>query len=1133
MQESKLIKEKGIKQKEAKARKDAKKLLPKHSIFGKLFSSKDKSTSKLRVGEAIYTRGDKMVDETRKEILRLDPEAIKNPNDLLRRATVKVYTDMNRMIEKEMAMEVKPPPPAASLRNEDGSRYTKLHNPMSDVTLTTAEKLKMITNVSKPYELSKILLRPPIATQCHSRLQFWVPLLKDIPRDQLIAHLLYVAVAHYNLSFLNQMILSALPEIITIQHGGFIDQSLLCLTRTNKLLRGIQENIKDQILRWSLDFTCIFEQLLKATCNLQKQDGTIMSYEEAVMLLIHYTYNSHFNLWPTHCANGSAQFRDFAYIQESSHTIQTEKAINKMLTTERAESTLLHEKSELYYKIMIDAIQQSPNAPISMTDEVQRRAIYSQAMEHPINYHRMVAVNTGMIPNSATSIPMTYNQKLAELENMETEVGKEIYEIRAEIDLQTHDVMTQTSSIVHERIKMELDQNLRDAMNRRDDIITRRAKMIRENTMSPPIWQSSPRHGHNEGFTHQQQIPYAMSIPHSMQIDNSMTAYDPNRQEFATDTNQTVNRYGMQYPISSPANNQYQPTGIYPDLNINRYSVSADAKQSQQHQSLSPGHRAGVQDQLNQCLNEQQGVNEGLIQASDVTSSFEEINKPISSRPNEGKDVSQNTGSNVTTESESKPTNKQDTPPTKRRTRSDRTKIEEKANANLEAKLELAKDKKAAEEVSRKSKLVSTVKFRPVGTNDGVNQMNTVTEYTPDQMKRYRSRYQTYPVYKVGEDFRTWYAVLYTIVYRLHNNDKPSEGEMCEYLMEKLPTEIQTMIFNNPRIECDNLTEIQAFIVDKYAQMTHPKQHMNKLAGITMKRGTFQESMDEAEMKVGALVQPDFNSDDSTEMIAYKKQQARLQTDKMICQHILPALNRDEPDIYDDLVQSGIIDIKSMDQDYDKLKENLVGRDARHLERNTEVDPKKFKRQEQMMTIGADNDNRPSAPLLGEQDKKMMREFMNAAAQVKTMETIQQAQLRNNNASSSNDSSVAKNILQYLDKLSAQSNQAQTTSQNNQKNPPWTNQNQKNYNNKDATFKKSWHCRMCSTNEHTIKNCPNFTVIKRDPVNQPIHKLLLDDKAYCKHCQIKGHWPNRCNIWRYIKSDQVEPNHVVWVDPSQ
>ena len=187
-----------------------------------------------------------------------------------------------------------------------------------------------------------------------------------------------------------------------------------------------------------------------------------------------------------------------------------------------------------------------------------------------------------------------------------------------------------------------------------------------------------------------------------------------------------------------------------------------------------------------------------------------------------------------------------------------------------------------------------------------------------------------------------------------------------------------------------------------------------------------------------------------------------------------------------------------------------------------------------MSTIGTNSDNIPSAPLLEEQDRKMMREFLRSTTtQAKTMETTRQTQLQNNNASSSTDSSIAKNILQYLDKLSAQNNQTQATAQLNQKNPPWTNQDQTSYNNRGTASKKSWNCRKCATNEHTVRNCPNFTVVKRDPVNPTIHKLLFDERAYCMLCKVKGHWPNRCNIWRYIKSDKVEPNHVVWVDPSQ
>ena len=1135
IRESKEAREKDIREKEEKARKNAKKLLPKRSIskrIGGIFSKKNTSTSKARVGEAVYTKGDKMVEESRKEIMRTDPDAIKNPNDLLRKATVKVYTDMNRYLENEMATEINVPTLTSPSYNEDGSRYTKMHSPISDATLTTTEKIRIITNISKPDELSKMLLRPPTATQCISRLQFWTASLKTMPREQLIAHLLYVAVAHYNLSFLNQMILSALPGQITIQHGEFIDHTLLCFTRTNKLLRAVTDNIKEKVIGWSHDFTHIFEQLLKTTNILQKQDDTIMSYEEAIMLLIHYTYNPYFNLWPTHCANGSPQFRDLAYIQDSSHTVQTEEMIIRMLAAETAEMSPLQEKSEYYYRVMIDAIQQSPNAPISITDKAQRQAITSQPTDHPVSYHQTAVINTVMIPSLTTLKSATYSQQLIQLENMELQARREVKIIRAEIDIQENEARTQLPSIINQRVKAELEQNLQDAITRQNNIIMKRDNLLRQNAMSPPSWQSSPHQRYNEGFNHQQTIPYSPSTSYQQQMDDTVTAYDPNHQMY-----NTASPYNVQYPVPMSPSNQYQSAINHQTLTDSRYSLTADQRQHQQQQQSTSGPHANLENRLEDLRVQQRKADEETAQTSEVASSQEEAKKKRNKKQNEEMEDNYDTEGATAAEPESRKTNKQESASKKPNTRSTRNKQEEQANERLAVKLGLSKDNATTEKTStHSSKMMSPVKFRPVNTDVipaelDITQMTT----TPNISKRHLGRYQSYPNYKIGDDFRSWYAVLYTIIVRIHNNSRPSETDMCEYLMEKLPTEIQTVIFNNPRIESDKLTEIQAFIVDKYANMAHPKEQMNKLAGITMKRGSFQESMDDAEMKVGALVHPSFETSDTEDMIEFKKRQARIETDKMICQHILPALNRDEPDIYDNLVQSGIIDIKSMDQDYDRLKENLISRDARHLERHSEVNPKKFHAKEMVSGAKDYTDNKPSAPLLEEQDKRMMLQCMKSMAiHARAVETNQQTQQQKNNTQQSSDTQTNKAILQLLTTMSMQNKPVQTTTQSKQQDHTGTNQQQANYNrNRDLPAKRSWKCRRCETNDHTVRDCPNFKVVKRNPPNAAHHALLFEERAYCMLCKTKGHWPNNCNTWKYVQNDKIEPGDIMWSDQSQ
>ena len=442
-------------------------------------------------------------------------------------------------------------------------------------------------------------------------------------------------------------------------------------------------------------------------------------------------------------------------------------------------------------------------------------------------------------------------------------------------------------------------------------------------------------------------------------------------------------------------------------------------------------------------------------------------------------------------------------------------------------------------------------------------QYGTSNELTSAFSKLGPSRYKAFPNFEKGQEFDPWYLRLEEIVYQLNGKQRPSDADMCTFLKDKLPNEILESLHNNPRIDEYNLDKTLNYIIDFYGKSSSPKNEMRDLHETHMTKGSFTETLQKVEKAVGrSMATISTNPNDTAQMIRYKKKCALRESENQIAQIIISALIRGEPAIYEQFINTDVIDPTSYNQNYSKLRNALIRLDKHYNDTHrTERYPLDFKTTNRQSTVNQmreisnpptvqtitqtkhninQNKNISNNNLLFNQQKQLDQ----ISQQLQTMKNNKEFTTKNQAVKEFNNNKIARmenNTNQnqnYPSKYQAQNqnhlpnyqiqNQNYTTNyqaQNKNYPPNQQAQNQNhptNYQAKSQNYPSNYRigCTLCQNNDHQIRNCPNFILVPRSkespvrPMNGPYNNKPA---LYCPLCDIKGDHPvKRCPKFEFI-----------------
>ena len=374
------------------------------------------------------------------------------------------------------------------------------------------------------------------------------------------------------------------------------------------------------------------------------------------------------------------------------------------------------------------------------------------------------------------------------------------------------------------------------------------------------------------------------------------------------------------------------------------------------------------------------------------------------------------------------------------------------------------------------------------------------------------SRYKAFPNFEKGQEFDPWYLRLEEIVYQLNSKQRPSDADMCTFLKDKLPNDILESIHNNPRIDEYNLDKTVNYIIDFYGKSSSPKNEMRDLHETHMTKGSFTETLQKVEKAVGrSMATISTNPNDTAQMIKYKKKCALRESENQIAQIIISALIRGEPAIYEQFINTDVIDPTSYNQNYSKLRNALIRLDKHyHDTQQTEKYPLHFRVTEQHTTNNQVRKT-PDPP---------------------TIQTITQTKQKINQDNSTSNNSLLFNQQKQLNQISQLLQNMKTNKQNN----ITTNHAVKEFNNnskikrmesKMAQVQNQQYpsndraeCILCQNSDHQTKECPNFILVQRNqesPVRPRARPYKNKSVLQCPLCHTKGdHSVTRCPKFEFI-----------------
>ena len=409
------------------------------------------------------------------QMRREDPGLAREPNRLRRRAITKTNTvaireavktkleDQEKIVDLPMIEE--------SEYDANNRRLVSLYNPVTDCTMTLAQKLKKITTIRDAHELSMLLQKPALATRCSSRIKYWLDsiirvhgngdlqFMKDDQKSIVTRYLVKIAVAHFDFSLKNQRILNMLPGEAVLEEDGFKSYSLIT-RKGNPAFRDLNNDERTRANEIIGANILLFDQIMQLTRMIKPDNEDIMSYEEALCLLTYLTGNRYLELWPTHLCSGSRHFRRLPYTTLASHTLDILEAAETYDEEQPDVRRMrLNDRPQSYYRCLIDLMQAAPNATIPLEDweirdeicEDGRRKIYEYLVPGPYPSLAHEATGDGVRPKQRHA---SIKSKLQEARSMVQSKVQEAEQVQRRVDDQ-------------DQIQKKIDEIMQDMKTKR------------------------------------------------------------------------------------------------------------------------------------------------------------------------------------------------------------------------------------------------------------------------------------------------------------------------------------------------------------------------------------------------------------------------------------------------------------------------------------------------------------------------------------------------------------------------------------------------------------------------------------------------------------------------------------------
>ena len=323
---------------------------------------------------------------------RENPGLEQEPNRLQRRAMTRTNSNaINAAVKgalEDQNREIELPMLLIPEYDSSGKIITRYHTPVSDCTMSLAQKLKKITSIRDVHALSKLIQRPALATNANSRIHYWMDATK-VKLPELKRYLVEIAVAHFDFSVKHQKIIDKLPEEAIFDADAFKSYSVVT-RKGNNAIRKLNNNERDDVLDTISELVHLFNQISEITKAIKPDNEEIMSYEEAHCLLNYITSNRYLDLWPTHICNGHPIFSSLAYTTLASHSKDIlEDAYRYSSEQQETRWMKMADRPIGYYKCYIDLMQNAPNATLPLDSYALRDEVNQPSRKKMYEYHIM------------------------------------------------------------------------------------------------------------------------------------------------------------------------------------------------------------------------------------------------------------------------------------------------------------------------------------------------------------------------------------------------------------------------------------------------------------------------------------------------------------------------------------------------------------------------------------------------------------------------------------------------------------------------------------------------------------------------------------------------------------------------
>ena len=323
---------------------------------------------------------------------RENPGLEQEPNRLQRRAMTRTNSNaINEAVKSALEDQDRPielPMLLIPEYDSTGKVITRYHTPVSDCTMSLAQKLKKITSIRDVHALSKLIQRPALATNATSRVHYWMNA-TEVKIPELRRYLLEIAVAHFDFSVKHQKIIDKLPEEAIFDADAFKSYSIVT-RKGNTAIRKLDNHEREDVLDTISELVYLFNQISEITKTIKPDNQEIMSYEEAHCLLNYITSNRYLDLWPTHICNGHPAFSSLAYTTLASHSKDVlEDAYRYSSEQQETRWMKMADRPIGYYQCYIELMQNAPNATLPLDSYALRDEVNIPSRKKMYEYHIM------------------------------------------------------------------------------------------------------------------------------------------------------------------------------------------------------------------------------------------------------------------------------------------------------------------------------------------------------------------------------------------------------------------------------------------------------------------------------------------------------------------------------------------------------------------------------------------------------------------------------------------------------------------------------------------------------------------------------------------------------------------------